>query len=212
MKPIEIGEREREREREEEEEEEDEEVAVVEAVSMDVVASGALYSAFRQLLQISSVTLTSLLISKNYLVAMICSLLEYLLEVYFFPGLKEYWWISNLGLVMVVIGEIIRKVAIVTAGQAFTHRIKIYHEEHHKLVTSGVYRFARHPGYCGFFIWSVGTQIMVCNPLSTIAFTIVVWSFFAKRIPYEEFFLRQFFGSEYDEYARRVPSGVPFVS
>ncbi|KAI8002581.1 Protein-S-isoprenylcysteine O-methyltransferase B [Camellia lanceoleosa] len=191
------------------------------------------YTAFRQLLQMflaiiffhiseyilaisihgrSNVTLTSLLISKNYLVAMICSLLEYLLEVYFFPGLKEYWWISNLGLVMVVIGEIIRKVAIVTAGQAFTHRIKIYHEEHHKLVTSGVYRFARHPGYCGFFIWSVGTQIMVCNPLSTIAFTIVVWSFFAERIPYEEFFLRQFFGSEYDEYARRVPSGVPFVS
>ncbi|KAL6970798.1 protein-S-isoprenylcysteine O-methyltransferase [Sarracenia purpurea var. burkii] len=190
------------------------------------------YTAFRQLLQMflatfffhiseyilaisihgrSNVTCRDLLISKNYMLAMICSLLEYFLEIYFFPGWKEYWWISNLGLLMIVIGEIIRKAAIITAGQSFTHLIRIYHEEHHKMVTHGVYRFVRHPSYSGFFIWSIGTQIMLCNPISTIAFAVVVWNFFARRIPYEEFFLRQFFGSDYDEYAGRVPSGVPFV-
>nr|XP_027095778.1 protein-S-isoprenylcysteine O-methyltransferase B-like isoform X1 [Coffea arabica] len=159
----------------------------------------------------SSVTVKSLLISKSYILAMVCSLIEYLMEVYFFPGLKEHWWISNLGLAMVVIGEIIRKLAILTAGQAFTHLIKHYHQENHKLVTHGVYQFVRHPGYSGFFIWAVGTQFMLCNPLSTVAFAIVVWRFFALRIPYEEFYLRQFFGSEYEDYARRVPSGIPFV-
>ncbi|XWS54378.1 hypothetical protein CRYUN_Cryun10bG0085300 [Craigia yunnanensis] len=159
----------------------------------------------------SNVTLKSLLISKNFLLAMIFSLLEYLLEIVLFPGLKEYWWISDTGLAMVVIGEIIRKLAIITAGQAFTHLIKVYHEEHHQLITHGVYRFIRHPGYSGFLIWSVGTQIMLCNPISTVAFAIVVWKFFAERIPYEEYFLKQFFGSDYEEYARRVPSGVPFV-
>ncbi|KAK3033692.1 hypothetical protein RJ639_033916 [Escallonia herrerae] len=157
------------------------------------------------------VTLKSLLISKNYLLAMVCSLIEYLVEIYFFPELKEYWYISNLGLAMVVIGEIIRKLAIITAGQAFTHLIKISHEEHHKLVTHGVYRFVRHPGYCGFFIWSIGTQIMLCNPISTVVFAFVVWQFFSQRIPYEEYFLRQFFGSRYEEYAVGLPSGIPFV-
>lgn len=159
----------------------------------------------------SNVTLRSLLISKNYLVAMIFSLLEYLVEIYFFPGLKENWLVSNLGLSMVVIGEIIRKLAIITAGRSFTHLIKIYHEEHHKLVTHGVYKFVRHPGYSGFLTWSVGTQIMLCNPISTVAFAIVVWRFFSQRIPYEEYFLRQFFGSEYEDYARQVSSGIPFV-
>ncbi|KAJ0094987.1 hypothetical protein Patl1_16403 [Pistacia atlantica] len=159
----------------------------------------------------SSVTLQSLLISKNYLFAMLFSFMEYFVEIFFFPGLKEYWWISNVGLVMVIIGEIIRKLAIITAGQAFTHLIKIHREEHHKLVTHGVYSCVRHPGYCGFLIWSVGTQIMLCNPISTIGFAIVVWKFFAERIPYEEYFLRQFFGPQYEEYAQRVPSGVPFV-
>ena len=159
----------------------------------------------------SNVTRGDLLISKHYLLALICSLLEYLLEIFLFPGLKEFWWISNLGLVMVVIGEIIRKIAILTASQAFTHMIRIHRDEQHKLVTYGVYRFVRHPGYCGFLIWSVGTQIMLCNPISTIAFAVVVWKFFADRIPYEEHFLRQFFGSQYVEYARHVPSGVPFI-
>ncbi|XP_041013102.1 protein-S-isoprenylcysteine O-methyltransferase A [Juglans microcarpa x Juglans regia] len=160
----------------------------------------------------SNITLKSLLISKAYLLAMSVSLLEYLIEIVLFPGLKEHWWLSNLGLGIVIIGEVIRKAAIITAGQAFTHLIKVYHEEHHKLITHGIYRFIRHPGYCGFFIWSVGTQIMLCNPISTIAFAIVVWRFFAQRIPYEEYFLRQFFGSQYVEYSQGVPSGVPFVN
>ncbi|GMJ00539.1 ISOPRENYL CYSTEINE METHYLTRANSFERASE B, ARABIDOPSIS THALIANA ISOPRENYL CYSTEINE METHYLTRANSFERASE B [Hibiscus trionum] len=159
----------------------------------------------------SNVTLKSLLISRNYLLAMIFSLLEYAVEIVLFPGLKEHWWLSNTGLALVVVGEIIRKLAIITAGRAFTHLIKVYHEEHHRLITHGVYRFVRHPGYSGFLIWSVGTQIMLCNPISTIAFAVVVWKFFAERIPYEEYFLKQFFGSYYEEYARRVPSGVPFV-
>lgn len=146
----------------------------------------------------SNVSLKSLLISKNYLFAMIFSLLEYFVEIVLFPGLKEYWWVSNTGLAMVVIGEVIRKMAIITAGRAFTHLIKVHHEEHHQLITHGVYRFIRHPGYFGFLIWSVGTQIMLCNPISMVAFVIVVWHFFTERIPYEEYFLKQFFGSEYE--------------
>ncbi|KAI9085044.1 hypothetical protein K1719_033036 [Acacia pycnantha] len=159
----------------------------------------------------STVSLTSLLISKSYLLAMFFSLVEYGIEITFFPELKELWAISYLGLTMVVIGEIIRKMAIITAGQAFTHVIRTHYEERHQLITHGIYKYIRHPGYCGFLIWSVGTQIMLCNPLSTIAFAAVVWYFFAKRIPYEEFFLRQFFGTEYEEYSRQVVSGVPFV-
>lgn len=159
----------------------------------------------------TNVTLKSLLISTHYILAMFFSLLEYVIEIILFPEIKEYWWISNFGLAMVVVGEVIRKLGIITAGQAFTHIIRVRQEEHHKLITHGIYRFIRHPGYCGFLIWSVGTQIMLCNPISIIAFATVVWRFFANRIPYEEYFLRQFFGSQYAEYAQRVPSGIPFI-
>ncbi|KAM7463264.1 hypothetical protein LguiA_031385 [Lonicera macranthoides] len=158
----------------------------------------------------TNITPKSLLISKNYLLAMTFSLLEYFIERHFFPELKEHWWISNLGLTMVIVGEIIRKLAILTAGQAFTHLIKVDYDHHHKLVTHGIYRVVRHPGYSGFFIWSVGTQIMLCNPVSMVAFMFVVWRFFSFRITYEEYYLRRFFGSQYDDYAQRVSSGIPF--
>ncbi|QCD92388.1 protein-S-isoprenylcysteine O-methyltransferase B-like isoform X2 [Vigna unguiculata] len=159
----------------------------------------------------SNITLRSLLLSKHYVLAMIFSVLEYSIEIVLVPEMKEHWVISDLGLALVVIGEIIRKMGILTAWKAFTHLIKIYHDNDHKLITHGIYGYIRHPGYCGFLVWSVGTQIMLCNPISTIAFAAVVWRFFAKRIPYEEFFLRQFFGREYERYAQRVGSGVPFV-
>ncbi|XP_047317414.1 protein-S-isoprenylcysteine O-methyltransferase B-like isoform X2 [Impatiens glandulifera] len=159
----------------------------------------------------SNVTLSSLLISKQYLMAMLFSLVEYFLELSFLPGLKDNWWISYLGLVMVIIGEIIRKLAILTAGRSFTHLIRVQHDRRHEFITHGIYSFVRHPGYSGFLVWSVGTQVMMCSPISTLAFAVVVWNFFAKRIPYEEHFLRQFFGQEYVEYADTVPSGIPFV-
>ncbi|KAI3682478.1 hypothetical protein L1987_82484 [Smallanthus sonchifolius] len=159
----------------------------------------------------SKVTTESLLISKDYILAMMFSVIEYLIELYYFPKLKENRLISNFGLFMVIFGETIRKLAILTAKRAFTHIIRRYHEEHHKLITNGVYGIVRHPGYTGFLIWSVGTQIMLCNPVSTVAFAIITLSFFYSRIPYEEFFLKQFFGLEYDAYMQRVPSGIPFV-
>ncbi|KAL0334189.1 UNVERIFIED_CONTAM: Protein-S-isoprenylcysteine O-methyltransferase A [Sesamum angustifolium] len=159
----------------------------------------------------NNVTLKSLLISKNYALAMACSLLEYFVEIYLFPGMKEQWLVSNTGLFLVIVGETIRKLAIITAGRSFTHLIRRYPNDQHKLVTHGIYKYIRHPSYCGFLIWSVGTQIMLCNPVSTLAFAAVVWRFFKERIPYEEFFLRQFFGSGYEEYARRTTSGIPFI-
>nr|KAJ0204766.1 hypothetical protein LSAT_V11C500291370 [Lactuca sativa] len=158
----------------------------------------------------SKVTIESLLISKDYLLAMILSMLEYLLELHFFPSLKNNWSISNTGLMLVILGETIRKLAILTAGKAFSHIIQRYHEDDHKLITYGIYGVIRHPGYSGFLIWSVGTQIMLCNPVSTIAFAIILWDFFHNRIPYEEFFLKQFFGLEHDAYAQRVCSCVSF--
>ncbi|KAF0892321.1 hypothetical protein E2562_014877 [Oryza meyeriana var. granulata] len=131
-----------------------------------------------------NVTATSLLISKQYVLAMSFAMLEHLTEALLFPELKEYWFVSHVGILMVIIGEVIRKLAVVTAGRSFTHVIRIHYEDQHKLITNGVYRFMRHPGYSGFLIWAVGTQVMLCNPVSTVAFILVLWRFFSKRIPY----------------------------
>ncbi|KAJ4815881.1 Protein-S-isoprenylcysteine O-methyltransferase [Rhynchospora pubera] len=132
----------------------------------------------------SNVSCSSLLISKHYVIAMAFALIEYIVEITLIPQWKENWFLSNCGLVMILVGEVIRKVAIVTAGRAFTHMIRIYYEEHHELITHGIYSIMRHPSYCGFFIWAIGTQVMLRNPISLIAFVLVMWRFFFRRIPY----------------------------
>ncbi|RVW51434.1 Protein-S-isoprenylcysteine O-methyltransferase B [Vitis vinifera] len=103
------------------------------------------------------------------------------------------------------------EIAILTASQAFTHMIRIHRDEQHKLVTYGVYRFCPSPRILWFSHLVSWNSDNALQSISTIAFAVVVWKFFADRIPYEEHFLRQFFGSQYVEYARHVPSGVPFI-
>jgi len=36
------------------------------------------------------------------------------------------------------------------------------------------HRWIRHPAYCGWLIWSVGTQVLLVNPVCILAFTAAV--------------------------------------
>ena len=72
------------------------------------------------------------------------AMVEHLTESLFFPEIKGYLFVSNIGLLMVLVGEIIRKIAVVTAGRAFTHVIRIQYEDQHQLVTHGIYRYLHH--------------------------------------------------------------------
>ena len=36
------------------------------------------------------------------------------------------------------------------------------------------HRVIRHPGYLGWMVWAIGTQVLLLNPLSTVLFTIMV--------------------------------------
>jgi protein-S-isoprenylcysteine O-methyltransferase Ste14 len=53
-------------------------------------------------------------------------------------------------------------------------------------------------------------QILLCNPLSTMAFAYISYNFFKDRIPYEEYFLCQYF-PDYPEYRKRVPTRIPGI-
>lgn len=84
------------------------------------------------IITINSVTIESnsklILITKHYTFAMLVSLLEYLIEITLFPNLKQHLWISNFGLTMILLGEILRKTPIITAGGSSMHFIKVLHE------------------------------------------------------------------------------------
>ncbi|XP_042335727.1 protein-S-isoprenylcysteine O-methyltransferase [Sceloporus undulatus] len=161
-----------------------------------------------------SLSLDSFLLNHSfeYNVAAISSWLEFTVEKFIFPEMKQITWLSSAGLLMVVFGEGLRKAAMLTAGSNFNHIVQNEKSETHTLVTRGVYGWFRHPSYVGWFYWSIGTQVLLCNPICAVGYTLASWRFFRERIEEEEMTLIHFFGEEYLAYKRRVPTGLPFIS
>ncbi|KAL7021555.1 hypothetical protein ACKWTF_011923 [Chironomus riparius] len=149
--------------------------------------------------------------SLQYEIAAVSSWIEFFVEVYYFPEIKKYKMIWLLGATICFFGEVLRKTAMLTAKKSFHHLVQFQQSEDHKLVTNGVYNFFRHPSYVGWFYWSIGTQIILANPICFILYLIASWLFFKERIYMEEITLLNFFGQEYRDYQLRTPTGLPFI-
>ena len=119
--------------------------------------------------------------------------------------------LSWVGVAMVVVGHAFRVGSMFHCAENFNHRVQTTKADNHKLVTTGPYRYVRHPSYFGWSMWATGTQLVLSNYISFFLWFYASYSFFKKRIPHEEYHLVKFFGGEYKEYARKTPIRIPFV-
>jgi len=150
--------------------------------------------------------------NKRWVISTLSSFAESILGVYFFYEYKNIKILFILGLIMTVIGQYFRIAALFTGKSNFTHKIQLKKRKNHVLVKYGIYSICRHPSYFGFFIWSVGIEIMCVNPICTIAFAYILFQFFKARIELEEEYLIKFFGMEYIKYRRQVGILIPFIN
>ncbi|KAJ8610671.1 hypothetical protein CTAYLR_005644 [Chrysophaeum taylorii] len=147
--------------------------------------------------------------STAYSAALAAGVGEFWVEVPFFsPSIPAI----VAGLAIVLAGQTLRFVAMATAREHFAHRIMTRRDASHRLVTHGVYAFLRHPAYTGWFWWSIGTQILLANPVCTLAYAWASWAFFNDRIPFEEATLASFYPDEYPAYARATWVAIPFIA
>ncbi|XP_035698031.1 protein-S-isoprenylcysteine O-methyltransferase-like isoform X1 [Branchiostoma floridae] len=160
-----------------------------------------------------SLSLDSFLLnhSMEYGLAAIASWVEFGLEAWIFPDLKQVPFLHYAGLFLVVGGEFLRKAAMLTAKSNFNHIVQSKKADSHMLVTHGVYQLCRHPAYVGWFYWSLGTQVLLCNPVCVVGYTWASWHFFRERVEDEEVTLLNFFGEQYLDYMQRVGTGLPFI-
>jgi len=148
--------------------------------------------------------------SKPYTMAMLVSCFEFSIRFLIFPT-RNSKFISAIGLALIIIGQLVRSLAMITCAESFNHLIQHTKKQSHKLVTHGIYRYLRHPSYFGFFYWSVGTQLMLGNILTGISFAAASWLFFNRRIPYEEQTLTRLFPKEYPPYMKQSYIGIPAI-
>lgn len=149
--------------------------------------------------------------SRAYGVAFAAAVVEFWVSAAISPASRNYLFSLVLGATLCAAGQALRAVAMLTASSNFTHLVQVRRRAGHELVTRGVYAVFRHPAYVGWFVWSVGTQVLLGNTLCTVAYAYASWRFFADRIPEEEDALIDFFGKDYVVYAK-MTWGFPGVN
>jgi protein-S-isoprenylcysteine O-methyltransferase Ste14 len=81
----------------------------------------------------------------------------------------------------------------------------------HRLITTGVYHYVRHPMYSAFFLWAVAQALLLPNFVAGFAGLVGFGTLFAFRVRREEHMMEAAFGDEYRAYAARTARVVPGV-
>ncbi|EGN93919.1 hypothetical protein SERLA73DRAFT_189043 [Serpula lacrymans var. lacrymans S7.3] len=125
-----------------------------------------------------------------------------------------------IGVLVSLSGVLIRLRCFRELGHLFTFDLTFHPE--HKLVTSGFYRYVRHPSYTGSLLLVAGLALShctrgswarECGPLGQMSAVVLgtgwcIWaiSVCISRAYAEDGELRKNFGAEWDAYAARVPA------
>jgi protein-S-isoprenylcysteine O-methyltransferase len=112
-------------------------------------------------------------------------------------------------LACVVLGLAFRLWAIAKLGRFFTVDVAI--REGHELMTSGPFRFVRHPSYTGLFAMFVGWSVLFQNAWSIVALLVPFTIALLYRVHVEEAALEASFGASYAEYRARTKRLLPGV-
>jgi len=124
---------------------------------------------------------------------------------------RIYYWNTffAIGMVLVVIGLMIRIHSILTLKQYFTYSVAKV--ENHKIIKTGLYRFLRHPGYLGQLIIFLGISTSISNWISILVMMIPITLGYLYRIKVEERFMIEQMGENYLNYQKRTKRLIPFI-
>ena len=83
--------------------------------------------------------------------------------------------------------------------------------EGHKLVTSGVFRYIRHPMYSAHFLWGIAQALLIHNWIAGLASLIVMLPMYFLRVRREEKMMLEQFGEQYRTYMSQTGRIFPRI-
>ena len=81
--------------------------------------------------------------------------------------------------------------------------------EGHKLVTSGIFRYIRHPMYSAHFLWGIAQALLIHNWIAGLASLIIFLPMYLLRVRREEQMMLEKFREEYRLYVRQTGRIIP---
>ena len=135
-------------------------------------------------------------------------------EYIFFPGVFSFAYLLDYPDWLRWLGALTLTGGIALLGSAHYHLGKSFYslvvsKEEHKLVTSGPYRWVRHPIYTAYLINYVAGGLLASNLVLTFIPVIFFGLMIVNRIPREEEVMREEFGQDYIDLEERTGQLLP---
>jgi len=82
-------------------------------------------------------------------------------------------------------------------------------QPNHRLITSGPYRWVRHPIYLAYLVVMAGV-LLVAPSIFTLLAAVINWRYFIRAASVDERALLKQFPAEYEQYMNQTPRFVPW--
>lgn len=112
------------------------------------------------------------------------------------------------GLIVTFIGYSLMNWSVIALGRHFSVDVTI--QENHKLITTGPYKYIRHPRYTGIIVFLSGIPLVFNSWIfiltGTLLVIVLLW-----RIKDEERLMLEEFRDDWTEYKKRTRLLIPFI-
>jgi len=129
-----------------------------------------------------------------------------------FPESAEYpasIWMVVLGGLVFAAGLGVFRWSHKALGRNWSITLEI--REKHKVVSSGPYKFVRHPMYLSFLLMGLGQAMLLPNWVAGTAGIIGFAVLFFLRVDKEERMMQESLGPEYEQYMKQTKRIIPFL-
>ena len=138
-------------------------------------------------------------------------------EYIFFQGAFRFTYLLDFPEWLRWLGVIILAAGISLLGSAHYHLGKSFHslvvsKDKHQLVTSGPYRWIRHPIYSAYLMNYLGGGLLASNLVLTFVPVIFFGFMIINRIPREEALMQEEFGQDYIDLEKKTGRLLPSLN
>ncbi|MCU7812246.1 MAG: isoprenylcysteine carboxylmethyltransferase family protein [Candidatus Thiodiazotropha sp. (ex Notomyrtea botanica)] len=124
-----------------------------------------------------------------------------------FDAVRYEWttmsfWFWPLGLLLWLPGNLLFTWSM-GVNPFFEKTVRIQTDRDHRVIDTGPYRFVRHPGYLGFFGWSLSAPLLLGSWWAFVPACLTIVVIVIRTILEDQTLQRELTG--YQEYANRVP-------
>ena len=113
------------------------------------------------------------------------------------------------GVLLAFTGLALRVIAFRTLGSSYSRTLRVNQDQ--TLVTTGIYRRVRHPGYLSSLILWLGAVLASGSLVAVGIVAIALFTAYTRRIQVEEKLLEASFGEGYKTYQRTSWKLVPYL-